>query len=123
MRTTSTTEPYIIDLLSVVLTVAGKEVFTAEESNVGVTVDFDYTPGHPGRTWGSMERAEEPIPSEITITAIRPVLQVFIETGEGATLMLDAGRDLQDLLTDDQIADIRKELFERADNNRLEGSA
>lgn len=120
LRTSSGAEPMILDLLSVEMHVGGKKVFTAETCDVGVTVEFGYTPGHPGRTWGRMEDAEEPIPAEIEIRAVRPALQVFIDTGEYAQIVLDAGADIRDLMTSDQLDDIEAELDKRIERKELE---
>lgn len=118
-RTTTTTEPYLIDLLSVDLHVGGKRVFTAEVENVGVTVEFDYTPGEPGRTWGRMEDAEEAIAAEVEIRAVRPALMVVIETGEYAAVVINANADIRDLMTDDQIEEIEDEMMKRIERNLL----
>lgn len=82
---------------------SGETIDNATASEFDVEVEFDYTPGHPGNLSDRWEDAEEPIPDELEITAIKADSNVIFE-GDDCTVTINRGTDLMKLFTGAQVS-------------------
>jgi hypothetical protein len=110
-RTSHGTIPYLLEEVEIELHAGGKQIAVAFQREIPVTVDFSYIPGWPAITNRDPMECEEGAGPEIEIISVMPTLQAFIEVTDEdekvqAALVLDVGRSLLWMLTDDQIESI-----------------
>lgn len=90
---------------------ASAEFDTAIASDFEVEVEFTYTPGHPGNLSGHWDMAEEPIPDDLTIHAIKASVNVRFE-GDHVSTIVRRGSDLKPMFTSREITAIEDQLIE-----------
>lgn len=96
-----------------VLGASGETIDVLVAKDVEVMVEYTYEAGHPGRTSGAFEDAEEPMPPEATIHAIK-CSEAFFFKGEGMSLLVDPGRDIMEAVAEVEIEKLEEEIIKRA---------
>lgn len=76
-----------------------------------VKVEYSYSPGYAGNLSGAFEDAEEPMPAELTIKAIKLDANVTFD-GEGVSLTFERGYDLVALFSRIQIGTLEDKLLD-----------
>lgn len=90
---------------------ASQELDTAIASDFDVEVEFDYTPGHPGRTTGHWDMAEEPISPSVKIGAIKATANVHF-SGDVTDVLVRRGSDLLALLSNREVTALEDQLMQ-----------
>lgn len=106
-RTAHSTIPFLLEEVEIEIHAGGKQCATAWHRQIPVTVDFSYIPGWAAITNRDPDDCDPGAAPEIEIKAVTPTLQAFMEVTDedsaaGAALVLDAGKCIKYLLTDDQ---------------------
>jgi hypothetical protein len=88
-------------------------------SEFEVEVKYDYLPGHPGNLSGRFEDAEEPMPAELTITAVVLTAAVTFE-GDDCELRVKRGADLMGMFTGAQVSALEDRVLDMIEGGRDE---
>lgn len=106
--TTLTIGELAIDLESTDLTAC--RIDRAVAADFEVEVDFTYTPGHEGNTWGRWEDAEEPISPTVEIHAVKTEAALHFE-GDHAEVIIKRGTDIKDLFSGREITALEDRIY------------
>ena len=109
---------YLLEEVEIEIHAGGKHMATAFAREISVEVEFSYSPGYAAHITADPFYSEPGEGPEVTVHSVVPTLQAFMEVGAGddenvgASLVLDAGKCIKYLLTDDQIAGIEDAIDE-----------
>jgi hypothetical protein len=114
-HTTKHAEPYVLRELELALNPS--LTLAAELPHVGVVVEFSYRPGAPARgLFGPMEMAEEAIPAELDLIAVKLSDPTSFYT-DGFALTACVMVDILPLLSAVQVEQITEAMHQRVQPN------
>lgn len=117
MNATSQSTKLKVGEMTIQLHAAGCEFDSATAWDFAVLVDFSYAPGEEGRgLFMSLECADDGVPAELNITAIRAASRINFLAELGVSVRIEPGHDITALFTRHQIDAFEEQLLAEAKN-------